>query len=124
MDALRRQRIGEAGHLVEDLAVGHHDDQDGKQRKAHEGADDVEGVLGRGVVASPGDGAGQSVGLGGVLAPAEEREAGPHRRHQPDDAAHQPDVGGLQPRGCKKRKTTALERSIRPLSVHQGYYRQ
>lgn len=102
MDASCRQRVGEAGHLVEDLTLGHHDEQDRNQSEAGEGADDIEGVLRRGVVAPPGDGAGQTVGLGDVLAPAKQREAGPHRRHQPDDTAHQLDVGSFTPHSCKK----------------------
>lgn len=92
-DAFGAQRVGEARHLAQDLTLGDHNEENGKQREAGEGADDVEGVFGRGVVASPGDGAGQSVGLGDVLAPAKEREAGPHCGHQPDGAACQPDVG-------------------------------
>lgn len=45
-DASGGQRVGEAGHLVEDPTLGHHDEEDGDQREAGEGADDVEGVLG------------------------------------------------------------------------------
>lgn len=99
-DAPRGQHVGEVGHLVEDLTLGHGDEEDGEQREADEGADDVEGVLGGGVVAPPGDGAGQAVGLGDVLAPAEQREAGPHGGQQPDGAAHLADVGSFQPFSC------------------------
>lgn len=101
-DSSRGQRVGEARHLVDDLTLRHHDEQDRKQREAGEGADDVEGVLGRGVVTPPGDGAGQAVGLGDVLAPAEQGEAGPHGGHQPDGTAGDPDVRPLQPHSCKQ----------------------
>lgn len=101
-DASGRQRVGEAGHLVEDPTLGHHDEEDGHHREAGEGADDVDGVLGRGVVSPPGDGAGQSVRLGDVLAPADQREAGPHGSHQPEGAARHLDVRALQPHAWEK----------------------
>lgn len=104
-DALGGQRVGEAGHLVEDPALRHHDEEHGDQGEEGEGADDVEGVFGRGVVAPPGHGAGEAVRLGDVLAPAEQREAGPHGGHQPDGAAGDPDVCSLQPHTWKEDKT-------------------
>lgn len=45
-DASCRQEVGEAGHLVDDLTLGHHNEEDRNQCKTGEGADDVEGILG------------------------------------------------------------------------------
>lgn len=101
------QQVGEPRHLVDDLALRHHDEHDGNQREASEGADDVEGVLGRGVVAPPGDGAGQAVGLGDVGAPPKQGEAGPHGGHQPDAAARYADVSPLQPHRCREEQKPA-----------------
>lgn len=44
-DASCRQRVGEAGHLVEDTALRHHDEEDRNQGEAGKGADDVESIL-------------------------------------------------------------------------------
>lgn len=104
-DAPCRQLVGETWHPGDDLVLGQHDEEDRDQREAGEGADDVEGVFGRGVVAPPGDRAGQPVRFGDVLAPAQQREAGPDRRHQPDATAHSPDVGFFHPHGCERRMT-------------------
>lgn len=101
-DAPCRQLVGETWHPGDDLTLGDHDEEDRDQRETGEGADDVEGVLGRGVVAPPGDRAGQPVRFGDVLAPAEQREAGPDRRHQPDARAHYPDVGSFHPHSCEE----------------------
>lgn len=116
-DASRRQRVGEAGHLVEDLTLGHHDEQDRNQCEADEGADDVEGVFRWGVITPPGDGAGQAVGLRDVLAPAKQREAGPHRSHEPDGTAHYSDVGSFQPHSCKKEQKHVSELKVLVLSL-------
>ena len=126
-DASHGQRVGEAGHLVEDPTLGHHDEEDRNQREAGEGADDVESVLGRGVVAPPRDGAGQAVRLGDVLAPAEQREAGPHGRHRPDGAARYSDVGPLEPNSCREeqklvRDTCAPRRSHCPPLFSPSFY--
>lgn len=51
----------------------------------------------------PGDGTGQAVGLGDVLAPAEQGEGGPDGGDYPRGTAHQPDVGTIQPDCCKER---------------------
>lgn len=80
-DASCRQEVRKARHLVDDLTLGHHDEEDRNQRKTGKGADDVESIFGRGVITLPGNGAGQSVRLRDVLAPAEQREAGPHGSH-------------------------------------------
>ena len=50
-DAPRRQRVGIAVKLGEDQTLRHRDEDDGDQREDGEGTDDVEGVLGGGVVA-------------------------------------------------------------------------
>lgn len=57
------------------------------------------------MVAPPGDRAGQPVRFRDVLAPAEQREAGPDRRYQPDATAHYPDVGSFHPHSCEESHT-------------------
>lgn len=108
-DAPSRQQVGEAGHLVEDPALRHHNEEGGNQREAGKGADDIEGILGGGVITLPGDCAGQSVRLGDVLAPAEQREAGPHCSNQPDSTAQEADVGSFQPHSYSKKAKKRIE---------------
>lgn len=91
-------------HPGDDLTLGHHNEEDRDQRETGEGANDVEGVLGRGVVTPPGDSAREPVRFGDILAPAEQREAGPDGSHQPDEATHYPDVGSFHPHSCEERE--------------------
>lgn len=87
------------------MALGHHNEEERDQREKAEGADDVEGIFGRGVVTPPGNGAGQPVRLGDVLAPAQQREAGPDYSHQPDETARYLDSGSFYPHSCEERVT-------------------
>lgn len=90
---------------MEDLALGHHNEEERDQHEKGEGADDVDGFFDRGVVAPPGDGAGQPVRFGDVFTPAEQREAGPDCSHQPDETACCLDVGSFYQHSCEKRVT-------------------
>lgn len=101
-DAFVRHLAGEKGQREDDPVLAHHNEEQRDQRGEAEGADDVEGVFGRGVVAPPGNGAGQPVRLGDVLAPAEQREAGQDWSHQTDETACDLDVGSFYPRSCEE----------------------
>lgn len=104
-DAFMRHLAGETGQREDDLALGHHNEEERDECEKAEGADDVEGVFGRGVETPPGDGAGQPVRFEDVLAPAEQREAGPDGSHQPDETARSLDVGSSYPLSCEERAT-------------------
>lgn len=96
---------GQTGHREDDLALGHHNEEEGDECDKTEGADDVEGVFGRGVEIPPGNGAGQPVRFGDVLTPADQREAGPDYSHQPDEPAYSLDSGSRYPHGCEDSHT-------------------
>lgn len=117
-DASGRQQVGKLRNLVENLTLRQHNEHDGNQGEASEGADDVEGVLGRGVVGPPGNGAGQSVGLGDVGAPSKQGKAGPQDGQQPDGATRYENVEPVQPHCCaKEQKILVYWHVCRPLEV-------
>lgn len=104
-DASSGHLAGGTSYRADDLALGHHDDEEGDEREKAEGADDVDGVWDRGLVIPPANNAGQPGRFQDVLAPAQQREAGPDCSHQPDEAACFLHVGSFCPHSCKQRLT-------------------